>query len=183
MAVLIEGSSIVIRADSLVYKFHSGWDGFEAIVPNKTISADNELVCIGCISPQDVEAFIEKLESNGLTYLLDDISIDIAVVDQLRGIVCRCDWLEFGRITLDDGNHKVAACRMVGSDIKLLVTPIGWEYEKSLSNSHGFVPKEHLDRSLKYIRHEHEGNAELYQDSDSRKDVYLGRAREIKKCS
>ena len=96
MAVLIEAISVVIRADSLLKAFNDEWEAFKAIVPNKTLCADNEIVRIGCMTPDDVESFIKKLEENGLTFLVDDKSVDVAVVDQRRGLTIKCDWLEFG---------------------------------------------------------------------------------------
>ena len=55
MAVLIEAISVVVRADELLKKFPGGWDAFKSIVPNQTLCADNEIVRVGFMSPQDVE--------------------------------------------------------------------------------------------------------------------------------
>jgi hypothetical protein len=73
----------------------------------------------------------------------------IIVVDQQRGPVAECDWVEFGQISLGgDPQKRVSACRLKGSTQSVIVTPDGWTFEQSLSSSFGFVPNEHLDRSL-----------------------------------
>ena len=66
MAVLIEAISVVVRADELLKKFPGGWDAFKAIVPNQTLCADNEIVRVGFMVPQDVESFIKRLQRVGL---------------------------------------------------------------------------------------------------------------------
>jgi hypothetical protein len=53
MAVLIEAISVVIRADTLLKKFPGGWGAFKLIVPNQTLCADNEIVRVGFMAPQD----------------------------------------------------------------------------------------------------------------------------------
>jgi hypothetical protein len=58
MSVLIEAISVVMRADELLKKFPGGWDAFKGIVPNQTLCADNEIVRVGFMTPQDVESFI-----------------------------------------------------------------------------------------------------------------------------
>lgn len=54
MSVLIEAISIVIRADELLKKLPGGWDVFKGIVLNQTLCADNEIVRVGFMTPQDV---------------------------------------------------------------------------------------------------------------------------------
>ncbi len=49
MAVLVEGLSVIIRADCL-QNFET-WDAFKEIVPNETMCADGELVRVGFMSP------------------------------------------------------------------------------------------------------------------------------------
>jgi hypothetical protein len=68
MAVLIETTSVVIRADAILNKFPGGWDAFKNIVPNQTLCADNEIAQVGFMAPQDAESFVNKLESNNLKF-------------------------------------------------------------------------------------------------------------------
>jgi len=176
MAVLIEAISVVIRADALLKVFHGDWEGFKRIVPNQTLCVDNEIVRVGFMTPDDVKSFIKKLEVIGLTFLRDDQSVDIAVVDQMKGLSARCQWLEFGHVNMTEGGQRVAVCRLVGSDVMQVVTPPEWEYEKSLSSSYGFVPTEHLEKGLKYLRHEN--GLDVYLNPATEEEVYVGRTGE-----
>jgi hypothetical protein len=115
------------------------------------------------MSPADVEGFVDILRGRGLTYLVDGVAKDLVVVDQLRGPLARCDWIGSGRISFDgDPNKKVAACRMEGSTQSTVVVPEGWTFEQSLSASFGFVPNEHIDKSLRFLRHE--GGLDVYEN-------------------
>jgi hypothetical protein len=69
MAVLVEGISVIIRVDSLLRFFPGGWEAFKEIVPNQTLCADNEIVRVGFMIPQDVKSFIDKLEGMVLSFL------------------------------------------------------------------------------------------------------------------
>ena len=178
MAVLIEATSIVTRSDSIQSKFNGGWDAFKACVPNQTMCADGEIARIGFMTPADVESFVKKLERSGLVYLTGGEAIDIAVADQMRGLVTTCQWLEFGRVNMG-GNPKqrVAACRFVGSKSMEVVTPPGWVYEGSLSHTYGFVPSEHLAKSMKYLRHEN--GVDVYLNTVTLEEMYVGRTGEV----
>jgi len=176
MAVLIEAISVVIRADALLKSFNGDWESFKAIVPNQTMCADNEIVRVGFMTPDDVESFIKKLEKYGLIFLRDDQSVDIAVVDQLRGPSKKCEWLEFGNVNMSKYGQKVAACRLVGSEVMQVVTPQDWVYEKSLSSSYGFVPTEHKEKGLKYLRHEN--GLDVYLNPVTGEEVFVGRTGE-----
>ncbi len=100
MAVLIEAISIVIRADALIAAYPGGWDSYVRDVPNATMCADNELVRIGFMSPVDAESYIKTLSTYGLEFLVDGKARDLAVVDQLKGPLAPCDWIECGHINL-----------------------------------------------------------------------------------
>jgi hypothetical protein len=110
-----------------------------------------------------------------LTYLQDQQAVDIAVVDQIRGPLVRCDWIEFGHISLDgDAEKRVAACRLRGSTSSQLFTPEGWVFQSSLSASYGFSPNEAAEKGLRFIRSE--GGLDVYWSELLGKEVYIGRA-------
>ena len=175
MAVLIEVISVVIRADRLLDVYPGGWDAFKNDVPNATMCADNELVRVGFMTPQDVEGYIEKLYGLGLTYLENGTAQDMVVIDQMRGPAVPCTWAEFGHINLDnDPKKRVAVCRLKGSSQMVLARPDGWEYEQSLSASYGYVPIEHVEKSLTFLRHE-EG-LDVYRNDMTGEEVYIARS-------
>lgn len=172
MAVLIEAISVVIRADSLLKSFNNDWEAFKAIVPNQTLCADNEIVRVGFMTPADVESFIKKIETYGLVFLRNDEAFDIVVVVQMRGPTKNCNWIEFGHVNMSSEGQRVAACRLVGSELMQVVIPPDWDFEKSLSSSYGFVPTEHADKGLKFIRHEN--GLDVYLNPVTGKEVYVG---------
>ena len=176
MAVLIEGTSVVVRVDALLERFPGGWEAFKRIVPNQTLCADNEIVRIGFMSPQDVEPFVKKLQSAGLEFLRDGEAIDIAVADQIRGFTSKCTWLEFGQVDISGKGQRVAACRLVGSQLMQVITPPGWHFEDSLSSTFGFVPSEHAAKGMKYLRHEN--GLDVYLNPITGKEMYVGRTGE-----
>ena len=173
MAVLIEAISVVVRADAILERFPVGWDGFKDMVPNRTLCADNEIARVGFMSPADVKSFVRQLEGNGLVFLRDDESIDIVVVDQVRGPSIKCDWVEFGHIPWHDDDHQIAACRLRGSKVTQLVMPLDWVYEKSLSAAFGFQPTEHAAKGLEFLRHE--DGLDVYRSRLTGEEVYVGR--------
>jgi hypothetical protein len=177
MAVLIEGISVVIRADALLVAFDNDWHSFKNEVPNRTMCADNELVRVGFMVPDDAERYVTDLEARGLCYRIDGISKDIVIVDQLRGPLIHCDWIEFGHINIDgDPAKRIAGCRLRGSTQSTVQTPEGWRFEESLSCQHGFVPSSYIDRSLQFLQSE--DGLDLYLNTLTGREVYIGRTDE-----
>lgn len=175
MAVLIEAISVVVRADAILERFPGGWAGFYELVPNQTLCADNEIARVGFMSPADVQSFVDKLERNELVFLRGDESVDIVVVDQVRGPLAKCDWVEFGHIPWHDRDQQIAACRLRSSEVTRVVTPPGWVYEKSLSATFGFQPTEHAEKGLEFLRHDK--GLDVYSSRLTGEEVYIGRTR------
>ena len=107
MAVLVEGISVLIRRDSIQNKLSGGDARFSLLIPNSTFCEDDQLARVGFLNPTDVESFVDELESAGLTFMEDGKPVDIAICDQQRGLLAECDWLEFARLSMEDG--KVGA--------------------------------------------------------------------------
>lgn len=174
MAVLIEAISVIIKRSAIEDKFPGGWDGFLSDVPNQTLCADDELVRVGFMTPADVESYVKHLEEFGLRYLVNGLATDIVVADQQRGLAAPGNWAEFGHVSLDEESAtRVAACRAKNSTLNTLASPPGWQYEGSFSQTFGFVPSEHVDRSLKFLRHE--DGVDVYLNKLTGKEVYVGR--------
>jgi hypothetical protein len=173
MAVLVEALSVIVRVKAILEKFTGGIDAFYGIVPNKTMCADNELVRVGFMSPDDVSAFVGKLHTGGLTFELDGQAADIVVADQLHGFTRPCGWAEFGRINLDNDSHKrVAACRLVGSQERLF-TPEDWKFDGSMSHTYNFVPNAHAPK-LKFLRREN--GIDVYLNPLTGEEMFIGRS-------
>jgi hypothetical protein len=174
MAVLVEAISVIVRADALLRAFDGDWEKFKRTVPNATLCADGELVRVSFMSPEDAERYVAGLGTHGLKYLDQGKGRDLVVVDQLRGPAAVCEWIEFGHLNLDgDPRKRVAACRLVGSSQTVLMPPDGWTFEGSLSQSFGFVPTGHVEKSLTFIRREN--GLDVYRNEMTGKLVYIGR--------
>lgn len=175
MAVLMEAISVVIRVETIQGKFPGGMSAFLAVVPNKTYCSDGELARVSFMVPQDVGAFVDRLESSGLRFLRAGSAADLAVVDQRSGPTTPCAWLEFGHVNLSAGGNRVAASRLKGSRSKQIATPPDWTYENSLSASHTFVANEDISARLEFLRTEN--GIDVYLDKTTGKEVYAGRTR------
>jgi len=174
MAVLIEGTSVIIKVGEIQRRITGGWTGFMEYVPNETLCSDNEIARVGFMTPDDVKHFINRLESLGFIFQADGEAQDIAVADQIHGVSTKCSWLEFGHINWNNNpKQRIAACRLVGSVEDHIYTPDGWAYENSLSASYGFVPVGQEDKSLKYLRHEH--GLDVYLNELTGEEVFIGR--------
>lgn len=143
-------------------------------MPNKTLCSDNEIARVGFMDPADVEDFVERVCSKHLTFIENERAVDLAVVDQPRGLTTDCNWLEVGHIDwAGDPSKRVTAARLKGSQCNQIMTPEGWEYEGSLSHTFGFSPNSADKRGLIFLRHE--DGMEVYFNELSGKEVYVGR--------
>jgi len=124
------------------------------------------------MTPSDVESYVRDLEGYGLQFQVDGKARDIAVADQLRRMTTPCDWLEFGHVDLEAGSKQGAACRLKGSTSEALITPEGWQFEGSLSQTFGFVRSERVDRSLKFLRHQN--GMDVYLNELTEEEVFVG---------
>ncbi|MEW6077428.1 MAG: hypothetical protein AB1724_06440 [Thermodesulfobacteriota bacterium] len=151
MAVLVEAISVIVRRDAIDAKYPGGWKAYVDAAPSETLCYDGKLARVGFMAPHAVEAFITRLTANGLTYLVGDEAQDIAVVDQQRGPMTKCEWLEFAKLPFGEAGGKVSACWFfdspkVAAGVHLpgksldLSTPSGWKFEGSLSHRCTFVP-------------------------------------------
>ena len=74
--------------------------------------------------------------------------------------------------------QRVAACRLVGSQVMQVVTPPGWKIEGSLSSTFAFVPSERTWRKgMKYLRHEN--GLDVYLNPITGKEMYVRSYRRI----
>lgn len=141
--------------------------------PNQTLCADDHLVRVGFMQSADVEAFVNTLGAHGIHYLSDDTVVDLVVVDQQRGPMVPCEWLQFGRVTIGEGvGESVAGCRFVGDTATVLATPDDWVFEGSLSQRFGFAPSGD-PQGLKFLRHE--DGLDVYLSELTGDEVFVGR--------
>ncbi|WP_439598216.1 hypothetical protein [Falsiroseomonas sp.] len=175
MAVLVEGISVVVRADAIEVRYPGGLDAFEAAIPNQTACSDGEMVRVGFMVPADVEAYVRSLQAAGLVWQRDGAAQDLVVVDQQSGPLMRCDWLEARRVGLGaDGRQRVTIARLIGSHAAGLATPPGWRFEGSPSETFGFAPTVTHTPGLHFLRQEN--GMDVYWDDLAGQEVFVGRA-------
>lgn len=138
MAVLIEAISVVVRLSDVKDKYPGGWEQFVRETPKEMLCADSNVARVGFLDRAEAEAFVQGLTGHGLTFLTEGKSADIAVIDQATGPTTPVDWLEFGIVPFLDGAVTIA--RMVGDTENMLMTPDGWQFERSLSRAAGLTP-------------------------------------------
>jgi len=184
MAVLVEVISVIVRKTSINQNFSGGWNAFVESVPNATLCADADIARVGFMAPNDVETYINRLERGGLTFLTDGKAVDIAVVDQQRGLTIICKWLEFARVPFDRDGNKVSICwffdgpRIAAglhmNDTSMeLSTPAGWTFENSFSRQFKFAATDEEKRRFQFVRSD--GGVDTYLDLLTGKEVYMSR--------
>lgn len=97
MPVLAEAISVIIKDSAIRSKFVGGIDAFYDTIPNSTYCCDGKIHRLGFMTPDDNKQYVQLLERNGLTFIIDGQFIDIAVVDMLRGTTIECPWIGFAR--------------------------------------------------------------------------------------
>lgn len=147
MAVLVEALCVIVRRSTIDEKYPGGWEKFEADHQTLPFCADDKIMRLGFTSPLEMRSFIRELEKLGLAYLKEGKSADIAIIDQSRGFMAPCDWLEYGHVTIGDGRTKVAACRLAGCPAKSIVLPLGWTYKQSLSERYSIPSSEDPEKA------------------------------------
>jgi hypothetical protein len=178
MSVLVEAHSVIVRCDAIHGRYSGGWEKFIADVPNRTLCSDGEIARVGFMSPADAKAYINYLEHCGLRVDETGAAADLAAVFQLSGLKGPCDWLEFDRIELHThgSSASVAYCRLQGGVCTQLATPARWKYEGSLSQTFGIFPIASANTGIDFLRHDN--GVDVYYDSLSEKEVFVGRTGE-----
>ena len=171
MAVLIEGLCVVARRRAVAARFKGGEAAFIDFVPNRAFSVDESLFSVGFMSPPDADAFLAELQSRGLTFMRDGVTIDVTAVDQHVGPTRPTRWIEFGQRTVL--GHVVSAAWLAGSDSPRVSVPANWRFEGSLSENSGFVSNEDFAEHFEFVRRQ--DRLDVYIDRRSGREVYLGR--------
>lgn len=160
MPVLLEALSVVLRAEAIINRHKGGWEAFAAEVPNGTLCADGHLARVGFLSVEEAKAYCGHLEAQGLLGLNDaGEAVDYAVVDQMRGHLAPCPWLELGLVTCVEGGREmgqVLAGRLKGVEYAdgaedKVVTPVGWTWSDSLTHGLTQAARAQADAALEGI--------------------------------
>lgn len=139
MAVLVEATTVLIRAAAVREKITGGWDAFIKHLPTERFCSDDELISVMLIDPPEVTAFANSLKPLGLDFDWEGEPIDVAFADQKRGLITPCNWVEFTNVNIGVAGTgpTVAICRLYGSQSQELRLPEGWQYQGSLTEAFG----------------------------------------------
>lgn len=173
MAVLVEGISVIVRADRIEEAVPGGWDAFKLSVRNRTLCGDNEVVRVGFMSPADAKAYVDELECWGLRYLYDGQAIDLVVADQQRGLMAKCGWAGCKKIDWrGDPKKRVTVAWLKGGECNQVLVPDGWTYEGSLTARFGFIPLG-AEHTIEKVRDQ--DGLETFRSPLSDAPLYVGR--------
>ncbi|CAN5136400.1 hypothetical protein BH10PLA2_BH10PLA2_39250 [soil metagenome] len=167
MAILIEAINVVLRLQTLRDQYPGGIEAFQEDCPNRSYCADDHLVRVGFLLPEEMEAYGDRLEEQGLQGMLDGKCVDFVIVDQRHGPTAPCEWFEWGRHV--DG-FQVGW--LAGTKPGSVVVPEGWTLEDSL-NIDAIEPHDaSRDRDgLEFVR---EGDEmDVFRDPETGKEVYM----------
>jgi hypothetical protein len=192
MAVLVEACSVIVRCDAIAARLAGGWEGFCAAVPNGTLCWDGDLARVGFMAQVDAEAYIETLKEAGLVPRRGGEAADIALVHHRLGSFYPAPWLQLARLPLGESGGKVLAGwlyegeQLMGPDhiyqrqdeqvprgMSAVVTPPGWSFEGSLSDTGVTHADGSASQDLRFLRHEQ--NLDVFLDLTTGKEVFVGR--------
>lgn len=177
MPVLIEAISVIVRRDSIENRVAGGWNRFVETLPNQTLCADDDLARVGFMTPRDMFAFVRNLEALGLRFLDGRMHMDVAVVDQEKGLnpEWECDWLEIMRVEQFTSGISVVAGRLRGNASFQVALPASWKYEGSMSQKGGRMSVSEAQDRLRFLRHEND--FDVYLDRVTGRETYQGRSK------
>src|SRR5262249_28077845 len=87
---------------------------------------DGEICRVGFMTTADAAAYVKQLAGLGFRSPTQQDSPDVAVISQMSGFDYPCDWLELGRIELDDGQFVQVAWAL-GTELSDIVAPPNWK--------------------------------------------------------
>ena len=166
MSVLVEAISVVIRLTTLRAKYPGGVQAYREDCPNNTYCADTHLSRVGFMVPDDVGAFIDRLERHGIVHVNGDASVDIVVIDQMSGPTSFCDWVQSGRHA--DG---YSAAWKKGTIPGWFAHPSGWT-PRPLKLTR--IDNNEVDECLLWLK---EGSVDVVLDFKTGREVFIGRVR------
>ncbi len=96
MSVLAEAISVVVANSAIKRRYRGGFEGFVRDCPGASFCSDGVLSRVGFLARRDADYFASMLTSAGLSGLERGAFVDLAIVDQNRGPLAPCLWIEFG---------------------------------------------------------------------------------------
>lgn len=123
MAIAIEAFTVVLRNEAIVHRYPGGAEAFIMNVPNQTFCADSSLARVSFTDGEEASAFMEELESMGLSVSDGHDAVLCDAFDQK--VSPPCPWLCLG-------TYKEATIAWInGENVRTVVGPRDWDPEKA----------------------------------------------------
>lgn len=130
VAIQVEAYTVVVRKQALQESYPDGAEGFLRDCPNRTCCVDGNLACVSFSHPNAVHNEIVRLEKHGLVHRdANGCAKDIVVIDQFRGPLSPCAWVEV--LAARVSGCDIVVCRLAGTNEKTVVLPGMWRPEHS----------------------------------------------------
>ena len=177
MAILVEGTMVVITTSSLEGRFPGGAAAFAKQCPNSTYRSDGVLSGVSFMVPADAQRFARALTKHGFVDPSTAATGEVAVVDQSAGVLTKCDWLNVDLKmfrTAEGTAFGATVAWKEGADSTTFAAPSGWRPHSMVQ-----IALSDLEQNYELVSTAEDpsgGGAVLgYKHRESGKIVYIGR--------
>ena len=160
MSVLVEDLTVTVKNQTIESLIQGGVHAFQEYVPNATFRKDRFLSAVSFMEPQSTGNFVDALQEVGLIFVEDGSAQDIAFIDQHRGPMAKCDWLEF-----DKTEEGFSIVWLVGHPQGTMAVYDNWEPNNDLSFRGG-----HIEETMKFLREEN--GLDVYLDLETGQEYF-----------
>ena len=157
MAVLTEGTSVVVSNAALDRRFPGGTQGFAEYCRDLRYCSDGKLSVLCFTVPDDAALFTRGLATYGFSDPWRDSAEDIAVAVGDEGFVTHCEWLSIDRVAVPDSEEwatEVTVVRLVDETLTAFSAPAGWRP----SSGHRMLSVDELERDYERVREDPVGD-------------------------
>jgi hypothetical protein len=169
VAVLIEYLNIVVRVSTLGEKYPGGLLQYQRDCLSVSFCCDGLLARVGLEARSDVEVLLDRLRQKGLVLADGSSFVDIAIVDELRGLPDRCAWLDTGRRE----NRLTYAYASDSDPTALIAVPQGWSLRGWQARGQAEVAGEPRSQML-FLRTD--GGSDLFLNRRTGQEVRVARS-------
>jgi len=176
MAILVEGTTVVITTSSLDGRYPGGAAAFAKQCPNSTYRSDGVLSGVTFMVPADAQRFARALTKHGFVDPSTAATGEIAVVDQSAGILTNCDWLNVDLKmfrTAEGTAFGATVAWKEGGDSTTFAAPSGWRPHSMVQ-----ITQSDLEQNYELVstaKDPSAGAVLAYKHRESGKIVYIGR--------
>lgn len=166
--MIADALSVIVPVAVLDAKYPGGAEQYGRDCPNQTFCEDGTITRVGFMVSADMDRHIARLMVHGMVCVADDQYHEIAVVDQFRGLLRPCRWLDGAQHW--DGFAMVWH-RAVGPSP--MAAPFGWKP----SDSRSLIRLENDEVPKRLLKLGETGDVETMLDYETGREGHIGRVR------